>query len=209
LEIAWKELDTDLRSQIKKETPWMGDLGGMLDTIHVLFVFCTPLDQVAIRPSAELRAINEAIRQSKSGRRVVIDTLPAATQNDLRSELLHKNYDVVHFSGHADGYNLAFEGPDGSTSEVPLTSIRSLIENRPTIKCVILNACKSVSSLTMPISPCTIGMDDEIDDNAAIEFSRGFYDAIAAGKTFEEAFGEGTLAVKLAKYDTHYLRLIK
>ena len=38
------------------------------------------------------------------------------------------------------------------------------------LKCMSLG-----ENLTTSISPVTIGMDETIDDSAAIEFSRGFY----------------------------------
>ena len=39
-------------------------------------------------------------------------------------------------------------------------------------------------------------MDKAVDDAAAIEFSRGFYDAVAAGKSYEFAVNEGEIACK-------------
>jgi hypothetical protein len=52
-------------------------------------------------------------------------------------------------------------------------------------------------------------MDETIPDGAAIEFSRGFYDALGAGKGIENAFDEGISAMKLASYETGYVRLLK
>ncbi len=63
-------------------------------------------------------------------------------------------------------------------------------------------------SLTAPISPITIGMDEAIPDNTAIEFSRGFYDALAAGTTIERAFSEGIIAVKLAGLHSDFIRML-
>jgi hypothetical protein len=40
-------------------------------------------------------------------------------------------------------------------------------------------------------------MSDDIEDESAAHFSRGFYDALSAGKSYEEAFEEGISAVKL------------
>ena len=61
----------------------------------------------------------------------------------------------------------------------------------------------------MPIASRTIGMDESISDGAAIEFSRGFYDALGAGKTIDIAFDEGVSAMKLASYETEYVRMLK
>jgi hypothetical protein len=37
-------------------------------------------------------------------------------------------------------------------------------------------------------------MDNTVDDDAAIQFARGFYDAVAAGKWYEFAIEEGKIA---------------
>jgi hypothetical protein len=37
----------------------------------------------------------------------------------------------------------------------------------------------------------TVGMAGPVDDEGAIEFSRGFYDSIAAGQSVEDAYEEG------------------
>jgi hypothetical protein len=177
LELAWKDLDSDLRAQIKESAGLIADLGEIMDTVHVLFVSCTPLDQDMIRSSGELRAIKEAIDHGGDHhRKIIIDSLPAATQSDLRRALLRKTYDIVHFSGHSDGDSLFFEDASGGTTEVPLTSIKLLFDNRPSIKCAILNACRSVKSISIPLAEFTIGVDKNVNDDAAIEFSRGFYD---------------------------------
>ncbi|MBT3905978.1 MAG: hypothetical protein HOF30_09950 [Rhodospirillaceae bacterium] len=52
-------------------------------------------------------------------------------------------------------------------------------------------------------------MDDTIDDEAAIEFTRGFYDALAAGKGIEFLFGEGKTAVSLKGMDNSSIKLVK
>jgi hypothetical protein len=208
LSTTWKELDEQWRDGIKNEKGLIGDIGEILDTTRVLFVHCCPNDQDNIRVTAEHRAINEAIRRSGRKNSIVLDTLPAATPQDLRRKLLDNSYDIIHFAGHGDEDNLVFEDETGKSANVPLTAIAELVCNRPNIKCVILNACDAGKKLTLPISKCTIAMVDSIDDTAAIEFSRGFYDAIAAGKNVQNAFDEGRLSVKMANQDTGHIKYI-
>jgi hypothetical protein len=59
---------------------------------------------------------------------------------------------------------------------------------------VILNACNSLTDLSSPLAQFTIGMNGSVDDDAAIQFAQGFYDAIAAGKPYEFAAEEGKIA---------------
>ena len=66
------------------------------------------------------------------------------------------------------------------------------------IRCVILNSCYSLSQLDGPLGPATIGMSARLDDGAAIQFVRGFYDALAAGRELRRCFDEGVAAVRSA-----------
>ena len=138
----------------------------------------------------------------------VVHPLPAATATDFRRELLDKKYDLIHFAGHADADNLVFEDEGGESNPVPLSTISDLIARSGAVRGVILNACELIKKLSEAISPVTIGMDDSIDDDAALEFSRGFYDAIVRRKTVEQAYAEGISAVEMAGYDATHIRLI-
>ena len=205
---AWKSISQDERSHIKSAGGLVGEFGDILDTLQVLIVSCSPTDEDRLRVEAELRAIQESIKFGPKGRRINITSLSAATIHDLRRALLSHSYDVIHFSGHADEKVLVFEDASGNASPVDLSALAEAIDCNGKVKCVILNACRSVKNLTTSISPVTIGMDETIDDSAAIEFSRGFYDGLAAGKAIEEAYREGVSTVKLTGFDGKQIKLI-
>jgi hypothetical protein len=63
----------------------------------------------------------------------------------------------------------------------------------------LLNACYSLAtgSLTSLGLDYTIAMEGPIGDDAAIEFTRGFYDGIGAGLSVPEAYDEGLTAARL------------
>ena len=46
--------------------------------------------------------------------------------------------------------------------------------------------------------PYVVGMSNVIGDTAAIQFAVGFYDAIGAGRSYEEAFAFGRSAINLS-----------
>jgi hypothetical protein len=54
-----------------------------------------------------------------------------------------------------------------------------------------------------------IGMRREINDRASIEFAVGFYDALGAGKSVEEAFQFGRNAIRLFNLPKHILPVLK
>lgn len=115
--------------------------------------------------------------------------------------MLNKDYEIVHFAGHGSRGFLFFEAPGGEAQPCPLPALADYLKRYSSIQCVILNACYSLSELCEPITPFTVGMDAPIEDASAIEFARGFYDAIAAGKTIDFAIEEGISACKLKGAD--------
>ena len=67
------------------------------------------------------------------------------------------------------------------------------------VKCVVLNACYSEVQ-AQPIGSAVeyvIGMSRAIGDRAAIKFSTGFYDALASGRSYTDAFRFGCNAISL------------
>jgi NTP pyrophosphatase (non-canonical NTP hydrolase) len=204
---AWKQLDVAFRDEVKNTAGLVGELGDILDTVRVLFVFCSPSDGDALRVNAEFKIAND-LHNQRTGTKLIVTPLPAATATDFRRALLDSKYDIIHFAGHSDSENLIFEDENGISNPVPLTAIADAIEKNGSVKAVILNACGSISTLNKSISPITIGMDDSIGDDTAIEFSRGFYDAVVRGRVISEAYSEGISSVKMANYDSDQIRLI-
>ena len=209
IKLIWRGLDKDLKSDITSDGGLVAEIGGTLGAIRVLFVSCSPADQEALRVSSELRAIRESLKLGEKGNKVIVVDLPAATTDDLRRALLINAYDIVHFSGHASKDILVFETADGKTISVPLTAIGDLIRRHKEINCVILNGCDSARELNVPLCAYTVGMVGSIADDAAIEFSRGFYDALSAGKDIDFAIGEGTSAMDLKGFDGTSVKILR
>ena len=126
----------------------------------------------------------------------------------MRRALLEGEFDVVHFSCHADGEGLVLVDEQKNPVDVPLSAIEELIQAHPVTKCVVLNACEAANGLSRSLSPVTIAMDQSIPDESAIEFSRGFYDALAAGRSFKFAYEEGQRAVRMTGAPADYIKLI-
>jgi len=67
------------------------------------------------------------------------------------------------------------------------------------IQCVFLNSCYSAAKAEEIAKnvESVIGMKYSIDDNTAISFAIGFYQAVAAGRSVEEAFELGRAQVSM------------
>jgi NTP pyrophosphatase (non-canonical NTP hydrolase) len=190
-----------------KHNPLALDLSVSLSKLRVLFVYPSPADQDALRSAAELRAIQQAVQLS--GRSdVEIEGLPAATIDDLRRKLMSEQYEIIHFAGHATSGSILFESESGDSVRVQLSNLAGLLKQSPGIQYVILNACDSLSGFDVPMAAYTIGMTQSVTDESAIEFARGFYDAICRGKPVEYALESGRTAAALKNLQPPKTKLI-
>ena len=169
--------------------------------VSVLIVFANPRGTSPLRLGTEDRAIRESIKLSRYRDNILLKTCHASTIHDLRRALLEDEFQIVHISGHGTEGGLVLEDELGGQYVVPQQALADLLKAySPPLKCVILNACFSLSQgqlMSLGV-PFTIAMEGTINDDAAIEFSRGFYDAIGAKRDIDFAYEEGCRSVKLA-----------
>ena len=149
----------------------------------------------------EVREIKEALKLSANREKFEVITESALRVNDLRRSLLNNQPHIVHFSGHGAGNDgLALENKLGEMQLVSGESLAGLFELfEDFVECVVLNACYSevqAEGIYQHID-CVIGMSQAIGDRAAIEFATGFYDALAVGRSYRDAFGFGCGAINL------------
>jgi hypothetical protein len=95
---------------------------------------------------------------------------------------------------------LVFENEDGMSQLIPgktLANLFKLFDNQ--VVCVLLNACYSEDQAREIVQyiPYVIGMNQAIGDDAARQFAQGFYRAIWADRSIEDAFASGVNAIEL------------
>ena len=88
-----------------------------------------------------------------------------------------------------------------------LTRLRNAIFKlfNKSIECAVLNGCYSetqAEAISQHIN-YVIGISQGIGDKAAIDFSVGFYDALGAGRSYEEAYKFGCTAIDLESIPEH------
>ena len=167
---------------------------------NILAVFASPQGSEHLILGAEDRVIRECLKLSEFRDNISLEVLHAATIHDVRRKLLGGDYRIVQFSGHGTGQELVLEDALGKPQPIPQEALAEFLSAySPPIECVILNACYTdVQGKLVSLGvPFTIGINGAISDAAATEFTRGFYDAIGAGKDIEFAFQEGCRCVKL------------
>ncbi len=182
-----------------------------LEKKKILILAANPKTTHRLRLDEEIRGIHEGLRRSNYRDRFVIYSVLGAGQRDLHRALLDHDPDIVHFIGHGNKKGLLVEDEMGMAvpiSSKALTGLFELFSNK--IECVILSACysKSRANAVSKHIKYVIGMRREIKDKAAIEFAIGFYDALGAGRSLEDAFKFGKNAIREFNLPGHQVPLL-
>lgn len=168
----------------------------------ILILASSPLNEARIRLDKEVREIDLGLRIANKGDNFLLKQRWAVRPDDLRRALLDLEPEIVHFCGHGSGEaGLMLEDDTGSAflaSTDALAKLFKLFSNHT--QCVILNACYSevqAEAICQHID-YVIGMNDKINDEAAIKFSVGFYDALVRGWSVEQAYELGCNTIEFA-----------
>lgn len=159
-----------------------------------------------LRLGTEIRGIEEAVKRAIKRDSFEIKIRTAVRPHDIRRAIAEERPSIVHFCGHGmeDG-SLVLEDDMGQHKPVLPEALTELFKlHTDYIKCVLLNACYS-SKLAASISQhinYVIGMNQQIDDRAAIVFAKGFYDGLGYNNinnqdVIKRAFEEGRVAIHL------------
>jgi WD40 repeat protein len=173
--------------------------------IRILLLAASPKALEQTRVTREVRLIQEKLRASAHRSGVELIPRLAARVDDLLQALLEVEPDVVHFSGHGTEENeIILEEDDGWERPVrkqALADLFGVLKDR--IRVVVLNACYSQAQAEAIAEhvDCTIGMNDAMPDDAAIEFAAAFYQAVGFGRSVQTAFDLGVKALALKGID--------
>ncbi len=168
---------------------------------RILILTANPKDIGRLRLDEEIREIEAGLQRARSRDQFEIITKWAVRIDDLRRALLDYEPEIVHFSGHGAGNEgLALENNAGQMQLVSTDSLARLFKlfaNQ--VECVLLDGCYSEIQATAIAQhiPYVIGTSYGIGDRAVIEFAVGFYDALAAGRSIEDAYQFGSVAIQL------------
>ncbi|WNZ44048.1 CHAT domain-containing protein [Leptolyngbya boryana CZ1] len=192
----------------------------------ILFLASQPISTARLRLDEEVREIEEGLRRSRYRNRFELKQQWAVRPRDLQRAMLDCKPHIVHFSGHGVGRTmddsrlseatrklvpvdqvkafeegLILEDQTGQAKLVSTEALAALFELfADSVECVVLNACYSERQAKVIAQhiPYVIGMNQEIEDRAAIEFAIGFYDALGAGESVEFAYKLGCSAIQMA-----------
>jgi hypothetical protein len=158
--------------------------------IKVLLLSANPLD-ARLKIDAEFRAIDAKVRASDYRDHVQLILHGAVRLEDIPGLLMRHKPHVIHFSGHGDASGIELTTADGSSKVVPPNALADIFKAlKDSVRVVLLNACDSApqAEAIVNVIDCAVGMDDEIDDDAAVAFAAAFYEALGYGQSVQTAF---------------------
>ncbi len=194
--------------KVREKYPLVQNEETTMNIISILFLAADPTSTSRLRLGEEFREIGEQLRQAKQRDHFAL-ALPQLSlrPKDISGALLDVQPQVVHFSGHGTSEGaLCFENETGQVHLVQPDALAALFEQFANqVNCVLLNACYSeiqARAIAEHINN-VIGMNKAIGDKAAIAFSTGFYQALGAGRTIENAYKLGCVQIRLQGIPEH------
>ena len=173
----------------------------------ILFLCADPSNTSRLRLGEEVREIREKLQLAKLRERFKLEERFSVRPADVSQALLDLHPQFIHFSGHGAATGaLYLENKTGEAHPIDPQTLAMLFEQfADTVSCVILNACYSATqahAISQHI-PYVIGMSEAIGDKASIAFSIGFYQALGAGRSIDDAYKLGCVQIRLENIPEH------
>jgi hypothetical protein len=165
----------------------------------ILVLSANPKNTPKRRLNEVVREIEEGLQLSKHRAQFKIKSKWAIRFRELRRHILDFEPQIVHFCGYGKKEGLVVENEGGNAVFLSTKALYELFELfSKHVECVILSACYSEpqANVISKHIDYVIGMRSKVKDKTAIEFAVGFYDALGAGKSVEEAFKFGRTAIR-------------
>lgn len=165
--------------------------------MHVLFVSSNPPWTQRLDLADEMRELMNGLQ----GQKVQLMPIPAAQRMDVKMAVTSTPVKILHFCGHAtkeEGIILR----DEVGHEDPV-KLDTLLAKADRIKLVVLNACNTQSSADAirESVDAVIFTTRELKDDAGKLMTRVLYSELRSGKSIDEAFKAGALAIDEAGFN--------
>ncbi|MFZ5919031.1 MAG: SUMF1/EgtB/PvdO family nonheme iron enzyme [Chloroflexota bacterium] len=188
--------------------------------LRLLAVIANPTDTLPLDADRERERIETALRSLVSTGCVDIHWLSPPTWRELQRVLRpapgRSPYHILHFVGHGEFDRLREEGElileneQHRADRLPAGKLARLLADHLSLRLAVLNACESAylegndpfasaaATLVHAGLPAVVAMQFEITDDAAVEFSRTFYESLADNLPVDAALAEARKAIDLA-----------
>ncbi|MGK5731548.1 CHAT domain-containing WD40 repeat protein [Streptomyces sp. URMC 124] len=187
--------------------------------LKILGMTSLPRSRAPLGAESERAALAVALRPLTERGLADLEWVPGQTADDLSRRLL-RGCHVLHFIGHGAYDPRRHEGmitladADGHEHHLHASALASLLSvARPRPQLVILNSCQSgmgnaedlfssTAAVLVRTVPAVVAMQFAVTDKAATRFAASFYQALAQGRTVDEAVRVGRIALVVDKDDS-------
>lgn len=188
--------------------------------LRILGMIASPENLGDLDVEREQQRVERATERVRASGNVTLTWLEGQTWQDLQRAMRRGPWHVFHFIGHG-GYDsnvdeglIALTDEDGQAHYLSSTQLGLLLTDHHPLRLVVLNACEgarggkrdifssTAATLVRRGVPAVLAMQYDITDQAAIELSRAFYEAIADGLPVDTAVGEARKAISLGIVNT-------
>jgi formylglycine-generating enzyme required for sulfatase activity len=163
----------------------------------------------------------EELKRSLAGQAVSLTLLENTSLSELRN-ILHKPFHVLHFIGHGsferdtDRGILLLAKRNGDQERVTGRGLARVLRKQPLLKLVVLNACEGAraarrdpfagvaQALIKDGMPAVVAMQFQVTDDAAIAFSRAFYQSLGEGDPVDTAMFEARHVMMSECFETEW-----
>lgn len=188
--------------------------------LRVLVVISSPKGVPPLDVEKERQLIESALARQDG---VEVEILEKPTRSALRAAFLRRPVHALHFIGHGGSNQrpglgtLVFETPERKPDFVSGKDLATLLSTGRPPAIVVLNACNTgwngpaaedpfgsvAAALVKAGLLAVVAMQFPITDQAALAFSKAFYQHLAEGDPVDAAVGEGRLAIRLDDCASH------
>lgn len=181
--------------------------------LRILCMVASPVDLEGLEVAREKELVDRAVESLEECGLVDLVWSEGPTWRDLQKMMREGPWHVFHFIGHGgfdemtdEGY-IALEKENRKTDPLHAKQLARLLADHTSLRLVVLNSCEGARSSQRDIIsstssilvrrgiPAVVAMQYAISDQAAIEFSRSFYESIAAGYPVDTSMAEARKAV--------------
>jgi CHAT domain/WD domain, G-beta repeat len=184
--------------------------------LRILGMVARPTDRGQLATADEVGRLDGALSDLVRAGLIELGWVDGQTWRDLRDAMWHGPWHIFHFIGHgaADPASregaLALASHDSTSYNLGADELAMLLGDHFPLRLVVLNACDTDHGTTLsPFSsvartlirrgsPAVLAMQNEISNQAAVEFSRTFYAALAGLQSVDLAVMHARRAIRLA-----------
>jgi len=189
--------------------------------LRILGMVASPNDMLPLNTEEEQRRMQESIDHLIEAQTVELKWVEGQTWQDLNHAIETSGCHIFHFIGHGafdaklgEGVIALVEEGTGSANFLSATQLGRLFDAHSSLRLAIINACEGARSSENDVFssvgatlvrrgiPAVVSMQYAITDQAAIEFSREFYDSLARGLPVDTAVQAARRGISMALEDS-------